>query len=1204
MVKSIKKVFTLFNNKSTLYAFPTIIQENMCVPSINLETAITTLIAGTNPDFNPIFIIDSGCTRPMCKDKHAFTSLVPDKTPVRIADGSIIFTEGIGTIGNFHNIYYVPALEFNLMSVSYLNELKFDVTFKTDSTVIVQDLNGNQQILGTQKQGLFHTTPSFFQTSNQFSLPSPTGSFALYSRNHSQNFLNNLWHQRFNHINDAYINTAIQKHLICGVDIKNISNRAFCDSCAISKSHRVSSKNTPGSRHQAPAAKKNKISTQVSSESNEDDFLLAPLQKFAVDIKGPLPMSIHNFRYALIFTCCATRYRFVYFLKSKDETFNYTKTLISTVRQLGKNIESVQFDQDQFNTGQLDADVNLKNLLSENNILPLFTSIKSDNGTEFVNSDMKELFENYDINHQTSSPYTPHQNGIAERTNRTVFELAAASLYTADVPLRLWPYAVKNVIHSLNHMPNKHLNLSSTPHISVFKTIPDVSYFRTFGCDAFMNLPEHQRPAIGLRSVKGIFLGYDRPRSLSYLVFYKNKVYRTGHVYFNEDMSSRKHSDSELSSGIFELLQQSEQAINDEIAPTAPITDTGTTDDDESLTQAQDNSQQSHSHRSPLHPNFADGPGFNSRSKTKAKETLLYSHLSKVSENDAIEAILSGKYYDPDLEYLLFPEFAYMSAGTISEEDAMGSDQKDLWIQAMHEELAKLKNISTWSTVRGLPENRKALKYKWVLKTKFDIFNKYIHKARLTVKGCAQRQGFDFDETFSPVAQLSAVRLILSHAAAEGMLLYQFDVQNAFPNAELTNIDIYMEPPTIMNLPPNSYLKLHRALYGLRQASREWNLLLTKTLKDLGFKQLVSDSCLFTINYDGEIILLAVYVDDMIICSKSYNNIMWLYHSLSNIFVVNSVILNRCLGLNVTYDIYKRQLTISKDDYTTALVNKYKHYIQNIAWRSTPIDLDSKLSRQQCPTSENDKNIMAKLPFRQIIGALNYLTCTLRADISFATHHLARFMDNPGIQHWNQLLNVVAYLRDHPNANISYNNPTNKLYKIDNTVYHMQRNTLYCFVDSDFASSDLDNRRSTTGYVIYYNGGIISWKSSLQKTTSTSSTEAEYKALHEACKEVVWLTHLLKELGYPHNSPVIVFEDNTSTIRASENPVSMSQLKHIDTKYHQIRDFISEGKVAVCHVESINNVADILTKALSHMQHQYLTQAIINLPQQRSQQFW
>jgi len=152
----------------------------------------------------------------------------------------------------------------------------------------------------------------------------------------------------------------------------------------------------------------------------------------------------------------------------------------------------------------------------------------------------------------------------------------------------------------------------------------------------------------------------------------------------------------------------------------------------------------------------------------------------------------------------------------------------------------------------------------------------------------------------------------------------------------------------------------------------------------------------------------------------------------------------------------------------------------------------------------------------------------------------------------------------------------------------MEKNQLYAYVDADFASTDMETRKSVTGYMVYFNGGLISWRSGLQKTVSTSSSEAEYKALHEACKEAIWLSNILKELGYQSTNPIIIFEDNTNTIRLSENPISSSNLKHIDTIYHQIREFIQLGKVAVLHIPTITQLADMLTKPLTPHLHSLL----------------
>jgi hypothetical protein len=181
-------------------------------------------------------------------------------------------------------------------------------------------------------------------------------------------------------------------------------------------------------------------------------------------------------------------------------------------------------------------------------------------------------------------------------------------------------------------------------------------------------------------------------------------------------------------------------------------------------------------------------------------------------------------------------------------------------------------------------------------------------------------------------------------------------------------------------------------------------------------------------------------------------------------------------------------------------------------------------------------------------------------------------MDNPGLPHWDSLLDTLAYLRSYPNGAITYG---------INIRPEMELNRLYVYVDADHASTDVDTRKSITGFIIYFNGGIISWKTSVQKTNSSSTTESEYKALHAACTEAVWLYRILSELGLTQPRPVIVYEDNSSTMRAAVNPVEFSRLKHVDIIYHATRDFIQQGLIELIKVDSLNNEADDFTKAIN-----------------------
>jgi hypothetical protein len=232
------------------------------------------------------------------------------------------------------------------------------------------------------------------------------------------------------------------------------------------------------------------------------------------------------------------------------------------------------------------------------------------------------------------------------------------------------------------------------------------------------------------------------------------------------------------------------------------------------------------------------------------------------------------------------------------------------------------------------------------------------------------------------------------------------------------------------------------------------------------------------------------------------------------------------------------------------------------------MDNGLKLSRDDCPQSESEKENMKQYPYREVIGALNYLVSTVRPDLSFSVNYLARFMDNPGKIHWDNLLNIIAYVRDHQISCIKYG-----------ILNDMTDNELKVYVDADHATTDIDNRKSVTSYLIYFNGGIISWKTSLQKTVSVSSTEAEYKAIYEAGKEVIWIKQIFDELGYSITIPSVFYEDNSSAIHASENPVQHSRLKHIDIVYHQIREWVNNNKITLTKIETANQRADALNKA-------------------------
>jgi hypothetical protein len=607
------------------------------------------------------FIIDSGASTPMCKDKDAFSTLNPMRVPVKVANGNTIYTAGIGRIGNFENIYYVPELTFNLISVGYLNDLGFTVTFNVDNTVTLQDLHGQTQVIGARQNGLFHTLPTFFK-------PHFT---AMYSLSLQVPKPNLIAHYRLMHISESYIATAQRLQLVHGLQCSTSEYHfiPFCDACALAKSTRVSASYTPGSSHNIVRARQ---TSKLPSSSPPSKLSCQACHKYAMDIKGPLPLSYKKTKYMLLFTCTCIRHRIVYHLRTKDETSSYIRKFILHIRQLHRVIT------------HLDVNIGI---------------LKSDNGTEFINDEVKSILSEFNITHQTTSPHSPHQNGIAERSNRTVAELAVASMIAGKVPMYLYPYAIDTVIFVLNALPCEALHMTSTPVLEMSGTTPDLSWLRAYGCDAYIHLPDHRRPNFGVRAVKGILIGYgllEETQSLAYLIYYNHSVHKVGHAHFNEDSTSRHSDNSELLLQFNELMNKWDNNSPDappdhsNNSPPVPIPPTIHTDS-----------------TAPIIPTFPEDPTPPGKpvQETRRRSTRIqaaeqkakYSKYCAIDIEDSMHALLFGNWFDNTFDIVnheLSPFYSLASELGISPtyEEAMKSSEWPQWRQAIMDELTKLIN--------------------------------------------------------------------------------------------------------------------------------------------------------------------------------------------------------------------------------------------------------------------------------------------------------------------------------------------------------------------------------------------------------------------------------------------------------------------------------------------------------------------------------
>ena len=500
-----------------------------------------------------------------------------------------------------------------------------------------------------------------------------------------------------------------------------------------------------------------------------------------------------------------------------------------------------------------------------------------------------------------------------------------------------------------------------------------------------------------------------------------------------------------------------------------------------------------------------------------------------------------------------------------SVEAALG---EQCWRKAMEAEMESILANKTWE-LSVLPASHRAIGLKWVFKVKKDPEGNVVkHKARLVAKGYAQREGVDFDEVFAPVARIETVRLLIALATQKGWQVHHMDVKSAFLNGDLRE-EVYVQQPPgfVVKGGSEKVLKLKKALYGLRQAPRAWNARLDSELLKLGFVRNALEHAVYRRSDQDGFLLVGVYVDDLIITGSSKTSIDQFKKEMMSSFSMSDLgLLSYYLGIQVDQQVGVTKLCQSS--YTMKILEQAG--MQGCNSCAVPMENRLKLSK-------NDKTPpVDKTKYRSIIGSLRYLVNT-RPDIAYAVGIVSRFMEEPRASHWAAVKQILRYL----SGTVHYG-----------CVYHRQGSvSLVGFSDSDLAG-DVDDRKSTSGCVFLLGSSLVTWASQKQRVVALSSCEAEYIASASAACQGIWLSRLLGGLLDIQAPTVKLLVDNKSAIALSKNPVHHDRSKHIDTRFHFIRDCVDRGEVDIDHVSTTGQLADILTKALGRVRFVELRQQL------------
>ncbi|KAI3746473.1 hypothetical protein L6452_08907 [Arctium lappa] len=835
-----------------------------------------------------------------------------------------------------------------------------------------------------------------------------------------------LWHRRMCHMNFKTMNKLVKNNLVRGLPSKLFSCDDHCVACLKGKQHKTSHK------------------------TKEINSISSCLQLLHMDLFGPTNViSIGKKSYCLVIVDDYSRFTWVYFLRTKDETSGLIKSFILRI---------------------------------ENQTNQKVKVIRSDNGTEFKNLDLNTFCEEKGIERQYSAPRTPQQNGVAEKRNRTLIEVARSLLVDSKLPIIFWAEAVNTACYVQNRvLVVKQKN--KTPYELLNKRKPFIGFFKPFGCPCtILNTKSHLGTGSGGSGTTQV------SESISQSVIF--------HI---PTVDPVEDCEKEPSTG----PSQSEEESRDEETQENKEPEVATENTSVELNDSN------------LEVGLNEEP----------------SHHTRIQKN-----------HPPQL---LKPKKAH---------DAM---KESSWIEAMQEELLQFKLNKR--DERGI-----------VIR----------NKARLVAQEYTQEEGIDYEEVFAPVARIEAIRLFLAYASYMKFKVYQMDVKSAFLYGSIEEEVYVCQPPGFENPSyPDRVYKLKKALYGLHQAPRAWYDTLSSYLLENGFERGVIDKTLFIKRKKKDILLVQIYVDDIIFGSTRDNMCKEFEELMHQRFKMSSMgELTFFLGLQVQQK--SDGIFICQSKYVQDILTKFGFSDSKPA--STPMETHKQI------TADLEGEDMDVHHYRSMIGSLMYLTAS-RPDIMFPVCVCARFQVRPKQSHYQAVKRIFRYLKGQPRLGLWYP--------------HDSSFDLLAYSDSDLGGANLD-RKSTSGGCQFLGARLVSWQCKKQTTVSTSTTEAEYIAAASCYSQVLWIQNQMLDYGVTFlHTPIFI--DNSSAISIVNNPVKHSKTKHIEIRYHFIRDCNEKKLIQVVKVHTDNQFADLFTKAFDVGRFTFLdmyssTQCFARL----KEQFW
>lgn len=1092
-------------------------------PRINIVRAgVTTLYTHA---LQPRWILDSA---DICWDRSCFSSLRPHREMLDTA-GDPVEAEGIGTVkltlrGKFNhplvlkNVYFAPRIGMNLISVPKLLRDRYSVVAHPQNVFVQrrgrtvgtayhaeEDLlilrcyvsrRSRERVqlaraptdrvhadsLEPQAVDMDVDDPLESSGAQGAATTSELGGEAVILEEDACTGVNQaseaLWHARMGHLNRGDLRVVLRQ---TGTPYRPLTRSELlatpqCPACMSGKQHQKRN-----SRARRPRLHSSRIFEMLHSDIME------------------MPLAKDGSRYVITFTDDYSRGSWAYAMRWKHEALSKFRQFEAWVHR--------QFD------------ARIKRFLTDNGreYLPIGTHLES-KGVEF----------------DTSPPYCKGQNGLAERTNRTIRERINTLLSDAKLPPSWWPELLETVVYLKLRAPASILK-KKTPFEILYGKPPTLSHLRRIGSRAWVLIPKGHRAKLGPRSSECRLLGYCEPNQ------YRLYEVHSGRTVFSRDVEFDERT---TVAPLIEGETGNDLPVNDPPSPAFPQpvislpTPPPTPEEPRDTVSPEPLDTPSADTPSAVNPTHSEAQstpdlGYSLYGRRRRPSRRLLESLGKVYATGTLNASLA-KEVDPSTFH----------------EAVSGPHQLEWWA-AIQKEYASLLEHGTWEKVRReeVPAGDRVIGCKWVFKTKVNG----IRKARLVVKGYRQKQGVDYNETFAAVSRMDSVRSIVASAVLRRWKLHQFDAVTAFLHGDIDS-SIYMELPE--GFEEDGYVcRLRRSLYGLKQAPRIWYQCVHRVLVAHGFTMAQSDNCVF---YKPNCVV-CVYVDDFLVAAADDAEIRQLRRALESEFKLNDLGTPRSF-LGIQFDFHMDgSVSIHQHQYIQKVLSDF--CMETCQPKSTP--MAAKVLLNHLP----DEGVLdedAKARFGTAIGSLMYLMVGTRPDIAFALGTLSRFTSRPQSHHQAALQRLLRYVKATQFYRITY-----------------RSGQLIGYTDADFGGSVVtDGAYSTSGYVFKLAGAPVSWSSKRQGEVATSTTHAEYIGQYNAILHLQWLRTFLAETDLFRSPVTNIMADNQSAIALSRNPEFHKRTKHFNVKFHYQRAVLNSGEINLEYIPTEEQAADGLTKPL------------------------